>query len=298
MRSKKSVALAVFAVAILLVYGVARLAPDMDCHDAPSPECLLSIANDTARLIDKPVPHVQALIAIGSAEAAADHADRAAATIAEARRIADGPGLAGSGAGPEYKYEGKSDAEVRAMLHGDIIDAQARLGVSRKAIKETADHGDALSGGAEPHDFAAEIAAAAALADPFARDMALATISRTQAYSGDLDGALDTVLKIADRAVWSDAFDTVSFMLAQDGNAEGVWAAAREIPNDEMRDLTLERDVSILAMAGNPSGAASMADNITDPAARATAYAAIAWEMADPIIAAKSDGAKTEGKTE
>lgn len=141
MRSNGTVTLATVAAA-LLIYGAAgsEAFADAACDAAPTPECIIDLAHESAGMIAGPAARASALTRIASAESAAGYAEQSESSLALAQLIADGTGLADGI--PESDYGPQSEEDIRAMLYRQIIAARARGGASLAVLTRMIDEAE------------------------------------------------------------------------------------------------------------------------------------------------------------
>ena len=138
MRSKGTGTLAI-AAAALLIYGAApsNAVADAACDAAPTPECILDLAHESADLIDGPAAKAGVLARIAVAEAEAGYGEQSESSLALAQLIADGFGLADGI--PESEYGPRSEDDIRGMLYRQIVAARARTGASLEVLIQAVD---------------------------------------------------------------------------------------------------------------------------------------------------------------
>ncbi len=138
MRSKGTGTLAI-AAAALLIYGAApsNAVADAACDAAPTPECILDLAHESADLIDGPAAKAGVLARIAVAEAEAGYGEQSESSLALAQLIADGFGLADGI--PESEYGPRSEDDIRGMLYRQIVAARARAGASLEVLIQAVD---------------------------------------------------------------------------------------------------------------------------------------------------------------
>lgn len=140
MRSNGTVTLAI-VTAGLLIYGAPPSVADTACDAAPTPECILDLAHESADMIAGPAARASALTRIAGAEAAAGYREQSESSLALALLIADGTGLADGldESGSESDYGPRSEEDFRAMLYHQIIEARARSGTSLIVLTQMID---------------------------------------------------------------------------------------------------------------------------------------------------------------
>lgn len=125
-----------FAAAAWIGHGVALA--DNGCVAAPTVECILDIAHDSAESIKAPAPRAMGLLRIATAEAVIGTTERMEDTLAMVRFIADSPGLA-EGMNEDRDsdmYGPRSEDDIRAILQARIMHVRAISGASLAVLAE------------------------------------------------------------------------------------------------------------------------------------------------------------------
>lgn len=139
MSSKRATIFGI-VTATVLIHGAA--VADTACDIAPTPECIIDLAHAAADRIDGPAAKAAALTRIAVAEAAAGYVEQSESSLALAKLIADGTGLADGLT--ESDYGPRNDEDIRAMLYQQIIAAWARSGASLTVLDAMIDESQGL----------------------------------------------------------------------------------------------------------------------------------------------------------